>query len=92
MSYYQTKNNISIEAEKYYSGIEDGFTKVDQSQCSFCQDSCQGCLNYRPYINTTHGKMVIHANDYIVYDYTGRRHVIGGRLFEQIFNNHLTKI
>lgn len=87
MNSYQTQPNVVVEAERYHEGIEDGFMRVNTSECSACQDSCRGCPNYRPYINTTHGKVVVHNNDYIVYDCTGRRNVMSGILFQQIFGS-----
>lgn len=85
MPYYQVNERVMVEAYPYHEGLEDGFTKVDPSKCFGCQDTCKGCLNYRPYINTTHGKSFIHTSDYIAYDYSGRRYVFARSLFEQIF-------
>jgi len=81
--YYQTKELVSVAASIYREGMEDGTTKVDSSVCMGCQDSCGFCNNYKPYINTSWGRVFISCGDYIVYDEHGRRHVIKRDLFEQ---------
>lgn len=80
------KKPIVIEAFKYQLGMEDGFQRdYDPYMCACCQDSCHGCKNYKPYINTLEGKLYISPGDYIVIGINGERYPVKPDIFEQTY-------
>ena len=80
------KKPIIIEAEIYQKGMEDGFERVnDDGMCSFCQDSCAGCKNYKPFISTLEGKHYITKGDYIITGVKGERYPCKPDIFKMTY-------
>ena len=77
------KKPIEVEAEIYKVGMEDGFEKVNSNgMCSLCQDSCMGCKNYKPYINTRQGKVKVSPGDIIITQSDGERYPCNPKNFK----------
>jgi len=79
------KKPITVEAEIYQKGMEDGFEKVHQNDCFCCQDSCYGCIHYKPYLNTRQGKVYISKNDMIITQSDGERYPCNPINFEMTY-------
>jgi len=81
------KKPVIVEAEQYKPGMEDGFERdYDTYMCGMCQDSCHGCKNYKPCIQTLEGKHYISPGDYIITGIAGDRHALMVKLFKVIDN------
>lgn len=85
MSKYR-KKPVVIEAEQYKPGMEDGFEKVHHKDCFCCQDSCKGCIHYKPYINTLEGRMYISENDFIITGIKGERYPCKPDIFHATYD------
>ena len=79
------KKPVVVDAEVYYRGLEDGYGKSCSMTYLGCQDNCNDCPLYQPYIQTLEGRHYISPGDYIVTGVRGERYPVKPEIFKETY-------
>ena len=82
------KKPITVEAEIYQKGMEDGFQPCSSATCQVFHSfdkKCRDCDLSKPYIETLEGNMYISEGDYIIIGVKGERYPCKPDIFEMTY-------